>query len=107
MEAVILTTNSATTVNGSATNPVQGKSGFDGPARSIVLTSTGVGAIAGTVNVYQVLQRSIKRLVASFTVAQSSGVQAVDIICAGQSFIADWIPTANPSGDTVTVVVEG
>lgn len=80
---------------------------FQSQTRSIVVSQTAVGAATGTVNVYQILQASIKRLVASFTLNQATPVQGLDLVNAGQTFLAEIAFTANPSNDTVTVVVEG
>ena len=119
MELCILRTASASTVTGSAMDGhrVEGADSarrefwFAGPARSILCKNTVVGAIEGTVTVYQRVKDGasgfIDRLLATFTVSQSTTVQAIDLINAGQTFYAVWTPSANPSGDTVTVVVEG
>lgn len=107
MELVLQTGISASTGPIAAFSGKQPSTPFSGPARSFVVRQTTVGAMAGTVTIYQVLQKDIKRPIGTITLDSSKGVQGFDLVNAGQTFIAEVFITANPSNDTVDVVMEG
>lgn len=80
---------------------------FPTTGRTFTAACTSVGAINATVNVYQVVWGKWKRLIATLTLTQAAPVAGVDLLNVGGRYIAEVTFTANPSSDTVDVVVEG
>lgn len=86
---------------------VRGGGGYVGNSRTFYASVTNTGAVSVTVNFYQVLASSFKRLVATATLSQASPSAGIDLLNPGQEYLAEAVFSANPSNDVLTAIVEG
>lgn len=80
---------------------------FATECRTFTAACTSVGAINATVKIYQVVWGKWKRLIATLSLTQAAPVAGVDLMNVGVRYIAEVTFTANPSNDTVDVVMDG
>ena len=110
MQTILLdNTTVNTTVNTGSldASSVNNSGGYVGNSRTFFASVSNTGAVDVTVTFYQVLAKRMKRLVATINLTQASPSAAIDLVNPGQSYLAEAVFAANPSGDTVFAGVEG
>lgn len=104
---VVLLDNCIASTGSVAASGVNNSGGFLGNSKTFYAETTVVGAVVVTVNVYQVIAKRFKRLVATLNLTQASPGAGIDLVNPGQSYIAEAVFSANPSNDAVCCVMEG